>query len=272
VLDSADVGVHAIEYAIHNWPIPGNGKIPAIPNPHPRGSRERRECNGECGLPGHGVHDATRDVGVVAQWWGGRYAGANILRRVPSTMFVLDVDPRNGGDRSIASLEQRHQPLPETLRTISGRGDGGVHLFYRRPPGKLSAKQLGPGPRHQTSSGYVVLAPSIHPDTGKPYTRIDHPVAAPPMWLTRLLAFEGRAATSRKPGQMFRTLTGPSVADAFCTNTSWEDILARVVGTAWIATPMPMGHAGAIHPLPPHGRPRFAMGACSYTPPTPHSR
>src|SRR6516165_2450164 len=76
VLDSTDIGVHAVEYAVHNWSIfPGTGKIPAIPNPHPKGSRERRECKGECGLAGHGVYDATKDVGVVAQWWGGPYAG-----------------------------------------------------------------------------------------------------------------------------------------------------------------------------------------------------
>lgn len=228
VLDCADIGVHAIGYAVHNWAIfPGNGKIPAIPNPHPKGSRERRECNGECGLAGHGVYDATKDVGVVARWWGGQYSGANILGRVPAAMFVLDVDPRNGGDQSLAVLEQRHEPLPETLTTISGRGDGGAHLFYRRPPGKLSAKRLGPGLDVKTSSGYVVLAPSIHPDTGKPYTRIDHPVAAPPVWLIELLAPERRAATPMEPSRSFRRFTGPSVADAFSAAASWAAILAR---------------------------------------------
>lgn len=186
-----------LNYAVHNWAIfPGNGKIPAIPNPHPQGSRERRECKGKCGLAGHGVHDATKDVEVVAQWWwGGQYAGANILGRVPAAMFVLDVDPRNGGDHSIAALEQRHEPLPQTLTTISGRGDGGAHLFYRRPPGTLSAKRLGPGLDLKTSSGYVVLAPSIHPDTGKPYIRIDHPVAAPPGWLIEQESRTGVRAT-----------------------------------------------------------------------------
>ena len=72
VLHADDIGTHAIEYGVNNWPIiPLNGKLPAIPNPHPRESRERKECHGECGLHGHGVHDATTDVAVLASWWGG---------------------------------------------------------------------------------------------------------------------------------------------------------------------------------------------------------
>ena len=191
VLHAEDIGTHAIEYGVNNWPIiPLNGKLPAIPNPHPKGSRERQECHGECHLYGHGVHDATIDVTVLASWWGGLYTGCNIGGRVPESMFVLDVDPRNGGLESLAELETAHGSLPETLMTLSGRGDGGCHRFYRRPPGRLSCKLLGPGIDLKTSTGYVVLAPSIHPATGCPYTRIDAPVVAPPRWLTNLMTLE----------------------------------------------------------------------------------
>ena len=120
-------------------------------------------------------------------------------------------------------LAPRYGPLPETLTTISGRGDGGRHLFYRRPPGKLSAKRLGPGIDLKTSSGYVVLAPSLHPDTGRPYTRIDRPVVAPPAWLCALLLPEPprpRATRARRS-----PLTGPSIAEGFCSSVSWADIL-----------------------------------------------
>ena len=152
VLHSEDIGTHAIEYGVNNWPIiPLNGKLPAIPNPHPKGSRERQECHGECHLYGHGVHDATIDVTVLASWWGGLYTGCNIGGRVPESMFVLDVDPRNGGLESLAELETAHGSLPETLMTLSGRGDGGCHRFFRRPPGRLSCKLLGPGIDLKTS-------------------------------------------------------------------------------------------------------------------------
>ena len=97
----------ALEYVRHNWEIfPLRGKVPAIPNPHPRGSVERQTCKGECGLQGHGVLDATLDAVIVTDWWGGRYAGFNIGLRVPDAMIVIDVDPRHGGDKTLAELER----------------------------------------------------------------------------------------------------------------------------------------------------------------------
>jgi hypothetical protein len=148
-----DIGAVAVEYARHHWPVfPLAGKVPAIAG-------------------GRGVLDATTDTDTVIDWWSGRYRGANIGGRVPDPMVVLDVDPRHGGLDTVTELQRHHGPLPDTLTTISGRGDGGCHYFYRRPPGNLSAKRLGPGIDIKTSSGYVVLAPSIHPDTGKPAYR-----------------------------------------------------------------------------------------------------
>jgi hypothetical protein len=224
VIDATDIGTYAIEAAVRNYQVfPLRGKTPAIPNPHPRGSRERQTCKGECGLPGHGVLDATTDIDKVRQWWGVTYVGANIGVRVPASMLVLDIDPRNGGLESKAALERDHGPLPETLTTISGREDGGVHLFYRRPPGKLSATRLGPGIDIKTSSGYVAWAPSIHPDTRRPYKRIDRPLTAPPDWLAGLLRPEP-VAPQRFPSPS-RSFTGPSVADGFAATTSWSEIL-----------------------------------------------
>ncbi|HTX95102.1 MAG TPA: bifunctional DNA primase/polymerase [Mycobacterium sp.] len=204
VLSSSDIGVYAVEYALHHWPIfPLRGKMPAIAG-------------------GRGVLDATIDTEQVAAWWSVPYRGANIGGRVPESMLVLDVDPRHGGDETLAALELQHGPLPETLETITGRGDGGRHLFLWRPPGKLSAKRLGPGIDLKTSTGYVVLAPSIHPETGKPYTRIDRPVAVPPAWLADLLRPEPAPPPRWRTVQTF---TGSSIADQFSANTSWADVL-----------------------------------------------
>lgn len=199
-----DMLAAALEYATHHWAVfPLRGKVPAI-----AGSR--------------GVLDATTDSAIVTGWWSGRYAGCSIGGRVPEPMIVLDVDPRSGGRDSIAALERQHGPLPETLTTVSGRGDGGRHLFYRRPSGKLSARRLGPGIDLKTSSGYVVLPPSIHPDSGKPYTRIERPVATPPPWLVELLRPE---RVTPRPTRTVGRFTGPSVADQFSANTSWATIL-----------------------------------------------
>jgi Bifunctional DNA primase/polymerase, N-terminal len=227
VIDATDIGTYAILYAVRNWPVfPLRGKVPAIPNPHPKGSRERQTCKGECGKQGHGVLDATADITTVANWWAGRYVGANIGGRVPESMIVLDTDPYNGGLESLGALEARFGKLPKTLTDLSGRGDGGAHYFYRRPPGKLSATRLGPGIDIKSSTGYVVLPPSVHPDTGKPYTRVDHPVATPPAWLVELLLPEPVTIVAPRKQRSRARFYGPSIADEYCANTSWSDILA----------------------------------------------
>lgn len=224
VVSATDIGVDAVERVLNNWEIfPGRGKVPAIPSPHPKGSWERSHCKGECGLPGHGVYDATKDLAQILEWWGTRYVGANILGRVPEPMFVLDVDPQNGGDVTITELKRIHGHLPKTLATLSGRGTGGSHRFYRRPVGKLSSRRLGPGLDIKDHAGYVVLPPSVHPDTGKPYIALEHPVVDPPEWLVELIT--PLPTPERKPIKVDRSYTGPSVADEFCGNTSWDDIL-----------------------------------------------
>jgi hypothetical protein len=218
-----DIGAHAIEYAMHHWRVfPLRGKVPAIPNPHPKNSAERLTCKGECGQPGHGVLDATDDVATVAHWWGGRYRDANIGARVPDAAVVIDVDPRHGGLESARELARRHGGWPKTLTTLSGRGDGGAHLFYRRPAGQLSSARLGAGIDIKTSAGYTVMAPSIHPATGKRYRRVDRPVAPCPNWLVELLRQPERPAGGPRP--IFR-YAGTSIADQFGAGTSWGDVL-----------------------------------------------
>lgn len=205
VIDVTDIGTHAVEYAIRNWPVfPLRGKVPAIPG-------------------GRGMLDATTDVAKIVRWWGGRFAGANIGGRLPQNVIVLDIDPRNGGDGTMNDLQSKWGELPNTLTTISGRGDGGRHLFFRRPHGELSSKALGSGIDLKTSAGYVVLPPSIHPDSGQPYTRVEHPVASPPNWLTDLLRIQPRAKA--KCSRSIAAVSGQSIADTFSRTASWADIL-----------------------------------------------
>ena len=216
----------ALEYGQFNWPVfPGNGKVPAIPNPHPKGSVERQTCKGECGLQGHGHRDATTDQEVIESWWTGRYAGANILGRIPESMMMLDTDPYKGGLESWAELQRRHGELPETLTDYSGRRDGGAHYFFRRPPGRLTAKRLGPGIDLKTSNGYTVLPPSIHLETGWPYVREERPVATPTPWLVTLLRPEPPQAAPPRPRRLSRFFFSGSIADEYDANSSWADIL-----------------------------------------------
>jgi hypothetical protein len=201
--NTAELAAMAVSYAAMGWPVfPLRGKVPF------KGTR--------------GHLDATTDPALAARWWCDVYRGANIGGRVPESMIVIDLDPYHG---AFETLRAHGHELPHTLTDYSGRGDDGAHYWFRRPPGKLSGKRLGAGIDLKTSTGYVVLPPSIHPDTGKPYVRVDRPVAAPPDWLCDLLRVAPPPAvvTRPKPLGPFR---GPSIADEFTANTSWFDILA----------------------------------------------
>jgi hypothetical protein len=241
VLDG-DLGAHAIEYALHHWPVfPLRGKAPAVRNPHPKGSWERKHCKGKCGLMGHGVYDATDDLDTVIGWWSGRFRGHNIGARIPAGILLIDVDPRHGGHETWAALERDHGPFPRCMLQYSGRGDGGTHRFVRLPAGNLSTTRLDhwaqergvgclldgkwtAGIDIKTSSGYAVMAPSIHPDSGNPYTRVDGPIPAPPQWFIDLVTVpppEPRSA-QRKPRWQY---SGGSPAERYNGATSWADVL-----------------------------------------------
>lgn len=205
-VDADNIGSHAIKYGMRGWAVfPLRGKIPAI-----RGGR--------------GVLDATTDTTTIAEWWGGRYAGCNIGIRPPENVFVLDIDPQHGGHITIDALEAEHGALPETLTTWTGRGDGSRHLYFRRPAGKLTSTRL-PGVDIKDHRGYVVAAPSIHPDTGRAYIRADAPVTLPPPWLVELIGPAPAPWLPRSPRRLFPIHTGPSIADEFSARASWSDIL-----------------------------------------------
>jgi hypothetical protein len=78
----------------------------------------------------HGVKDATSDPSVIRAWWR-RYPQANIA--TPTCWCcVLDVDPRHGGDVTLAELERQHGLLPETAEVLTG--GHGRHLYFEPVP------------------------------------------------------------------------------------------------------------------------------------------
>ena len=120
------------------------------------------EPGGKRPLTYSGFWDATTELGQVKAWWG-RWPDANV--GVPtgkrSGLLVLDVDPRDGGPQSMATLERETGPLPRTAR--SRTGGGGVHVFFRYPAEKEirnSAGWLGPELDVRGEGGYVVVPPS----------------------------------------------------------------------------------------------------------------
>jgi hypothetical protein len=113
-------------------------------------------------LARNGVTDATTDVDRVRHWWHMR-PDANIGLHC-SGLVVLDVDPRHGGDASLAALEDEHDVLPETWTVCSG--SGGRHLYFSAPDSteirNNSDGGLAAGIDIRTRGGYVLAPPSRH--------------------------------------------------------------------------------------------------------------
>ena len=112
-----------------------------------------------------------------------------IVTGVISGFIVLDIDPKHGGDTSLAKLIQQHGPLPHTIEARTG--GGGRHLYFAHPGGRVRNKVgLAPGIDLRGDGGCVVAPPSIHA-SGRTYTWIEghdpeHTALAPmPDWLLR---------------------------------------------------------------------------------------
>jgi hypothetical protein len=172
----------------------------------------------------HGLYAATSDPTRVTRWWA-RWPQANIGARVPPSLVVLDIDPRHGGAERLAELERGHGPLPPTRVSVTGRGDGGQHRWFLHPGGQLSAARLGAGVDLKTHAGYVLLPPSRHPATGRPYQWAE-PLLDPdplPTWLWRLLTPPAATPAHHRP--LPRASQDPSVAERFNSHVSWAEVL-----------------------------------------------
>lgn len=139
---------------------------------------------------------------------------------VPSTqILVIDIDPRNGGDETLVSLQDQYGPLPPTLSVYTG--GGGEHRWYRAPYAASRSAVLGPGVDLKTSGGLLVAPPSVHL-TGRRYawTNRHLPPTDAPTWLdenTRkaetVSGGAGRRSTERAPDgvigrEMAKAVTG----------------------------------------------------------------
>lgn len=146
------------------------------------------EPRGKKPIGGHGHLEATTDVAAIRRWWAEMPTANVAVACAASGLVVLDIDPRHDGDATLTVQEERLGKLPMTVEAATGGVDGGRHLFFRAPGGPLIGK-LGDGldVKHQ---GYVVAAPSIHPDGGRyrwKASPFDNEVAElPAQWRKRL--------------------------------------------------------------------------------------
>ncbi len=179
-------------------------------------------------LVASGSKSGTSDFNLVRQWFGNRAWNLGIVTGRRSNLIVLDVDPRDGGEESLAILEKEHGSLPPTIRFLTG--GGGQHILFRHPGGIVpnSASKIGNGLDIRGEGGFVVAPPSQH-ISGRTYAiSVDHhpddcALANPPSWLARVANYSGgRIAVS---DDEWRKRTGSPIPEGMR-----NDSLARIAG------------------------------------------
>jgi putative DNA primase/helicase len=155
----------------------------------------------------NGVRDASMDVAKIREWWE-IWENANIAIAPgrEAGFFVLDVDPRNGGGRTLAALEHKHGKLPKT-RTAHTGGDG-IHILFRYPdfPVKNSTGELGPGLDIKSDGGTVIVPPSIHM-SGKRYRwRNCAAISDAPDWFLQLMRDAARKSYATGQVEIYETI------------------------------------------------------------------
>lgn len=153
---------HAVAHGYRAFPI-GRAKLPAIRSPHRDDPPGTPQCRGECGRPGHGVHDGTTDPKRLDELFDAApYAtGYGIpCGKGNEPLLGLDLDRKNGVDgvASLNALAQQHGfTIPET--TVIATPSGGEHRWFTGPAGapvRNSAGKLGPGIDVRGYGGYLV--------------------------------------------------------------------------------------------------------------------
>lgn len=196
-------------------------------------------------------YQATTDETQLEAWWD-TWPDALIGHRVAPEHIILDIDPRHGGHQVLQALRDQLDGFPMTRCHMSGRDDGGGHIWWQRPADKVSVTKLDQwaeqhglgheitsrdGRRVRWSAGidiiqhnhrYSILPPSPHPDTRQPYfwpgsNGIHTPVAALPQLLINLLTDD----TPPAPAQAPQPPDPNSIADWYSNTYTWTDLLSR---------------------------------------------
>ena len=162
-----------------------------------------------------GVHDATQATGKILRWWTETpEANIGIACGHQSGFWALDLDPRNGGEFTFDDLVADHGPLPETV--IQETGGGGLHYLFSWPTdGRVPRRSPGPGLDVKGAGGYILGAPSIHPNGGEYcWQELSHPLQIPvkdaPDWLLNLVCERRGSQLGGRSTDEWAHLLGPA--------------------------------------------------------------
>jgi hypothetical protein len=159
----------ALAAAERGWPVfmLGRSKRP-VANCHDCRNSDHDPEN--CGhITCHGFYAASTEPSRVRAMVAAVPCGQLAIRTgAASGLLVVDIDPQHGGTASFAKLIARSL-VPRTLSVLTG--SWGTHLYYRHPGQHMASRPMPrlKGIDIKADGGYVVLPPSIHHRTGRPY-------------------------------------------------------------------------------------------------------
>ena len=171
----------ALRYSQRRWavfPCRPRAKVPATP---------------------HGCKDATHDVEQVRRWWTDTPdANIGVATGAPSGIFVVDFDGDDGRATARDWIAMGRSLKALWQRTPSG----GYHAVFTMPNVELpnSARKLGAGVDTRGDGGYILAAPSVHPNGGRYEWPDQHRVPSMPGWLFGLLRVLPPDRPQYKPG------------------------------------------------------------------------
>ena len=179
-------GTWAIEFAKRGWPV-----LPLhYPLAEGQCSCRKPGCSSAAKHPmtKNGLKNASAGPATVMSWWKETpRANVGILTGAESGLVVLDIDPRHGGEQSLAELENQFGELPATLKVRTG-GDG-WHFYFAHPGGQIRNKtNIRPGIDLRGDGGYIVAPPSVHASMGNyAWDGSADQLANLPRWLLELI-------------------------------------------------------------------------------------
>lgn len=149
----------------------------------------KSECSskGKHPMTANGFKNATTDDSTIKGWWTEcPNANIGIVTGLKSNLWVLDIDPRSDGDKSLEELIKKHGPLPKTYKVNTG--GGGEHYYFKIPVGGLKCRgSVLPGIDVKADGGYVVAAGSNHSSGGFYIVSVVSELSEAPEWLISLI-------------------------------------------------------------------------------------
>lgn len=224
-------------------------------------------------LAPNGKDNATRNISVLREWVR-RYPNGNwaLCSGGPLSAggfsVVIDVDPRNGGDASILSIQGAHGDLPVTATQDTG-GNGQHYVLRSEQP--CASRAPAPGVEVLGEGKYFLVYPSKH-ISGSEYTWgigrsfEDCPIADAPGWVLEFAS--GNVRPDRDSEDTAReTVLGEAFALAGKLGVPMQD------GSYAVACPWADEHSdnrgrgedSSTVILPPAGGSRFGGFSCKHS-------